>query len=31
VPGMSLGVEVDTRAAQDEIDAIREEQERAGK
>jgi len=31
VPGLSLVVEVDTRAARDEIDAIRDEQERAGK
>lgn len=29
VPGLSLTVEVDTRAARDEIDAIRAEQERA--
>jgi membrane fusion protein (multidrug efflux system) len=31
VPGLSLEVEVDTRAARSEIDAIRAEQERGGK
>ncbi len=31
VPGLSLNVEVDTRAAKGELDAIRSEQERGGK
>jgi hypothetical protein len=31
VPGLSLNVEVDTRGAKREIEAIRDEQERSGK